>query len=101
MKAVDGVTFAIERGETFGLVGESGCGKSVTMMSLLHLLPVPPARIEGGTAMYYGDNDPVDLLKLNKSGISQASPSSSFINTCQARACLALLIPPAGLKPTL
>ncbi|THB81176.1 MAG: ABC transporter ATP-binding protein [Desulfobacteraceae bacterium] len=68
--ALSGVSFHLDEGETLGVVGESGSGKSVTMMSLLHLLPSPPARIESGQALYYGDKDPIDLLKLNKSGIS-------------------------------
>ncbi len=45
--AVDGVDFFVEKGETLGLVGESGCGKSVTAMSILRLLPSPPAELEG------------------------------------------------------
>ncbi len=71
VNALSGVSFHLNQGETLGVVGESGSGKSVTMMSLLHLLPVPPARIEGGRALYYGEKEPVDLLKLNKSGISR------------------------------
>ena len=59
VRAVDGVGFALERGETLGLVGESGSGKSVTCLSLLGLLPSPPARIEAGSAMFDG----VDLLR--------------------------------------
>ncbi len=58
VRAVDGVSFSLERGETLGLVGESGSGKSVTCASLLGLLPRPPARVEGGTAMFDG----TDLL---------------------------------------
>ncbi|MCG8616788.1 MAG: ABC transporter ATP-binding protein, partial [Desulfobacterales bacterium] len=71
VNALSGVTFHLNHGETLGVVGESGSGKSVTMMSLLHLLPTPPAKIEGGQAFYYGDDKPVDLLTLNKSGISR------------------------------
>ena len=47
-RAVDGVTFHIDKGETVGLVGESGCGKSVTSLSMLGLIPSPPSRIAGG-----------------------------------------------------
>ncbi len=49
VKAVDGVSFTVPRGKTFALVGESGCGKSVTAFSILRLLPMPPARIVSGT----------------------------------------------------
>jgi oligopeptide transport system ATP-binding protein len=55
---VDGVSFALERGETLGLVGESGSGKSVTCLSLMGLVPSPPGRTEGGTALFDG----TDLL---------------------------------------
>jgi oligopeptide transport system ATP-binding protein len=58
-RAVDGVSFAVGKGETLGIVGESGSGKSVTCYSLMGLLPRPPARIEGGSAMFDG----VDLLR--------------------------------------
>jgi peptide/nickel transport system ATP-binding protein len=56
LKAVDGVSFEISAGETLGLVGESGCGKSVTAYSILQLLPVPPARYAGGEIAFRGDN---------------------------------------------
>ena len=62
VKAVDGVSFDIHTGETFALVGESGCGKSVTAFSILQLLPTPPAKIALGSILLNG----VDLLKLNK-----------------------------------
>ena len=65
IKGVDGVSFSIEKGETLGIVGESGSGKSVTMMSLMGLLPSPPAKIEGGTAEFQGQ----DLLKLKESDL--------------------------------
>ncbi|MBM3856301.1 MAG: ABC transporter ATP-binding protein [Verrucomicrobia bacterium] len=58
-RAVDGVSFCLERGETLGLVGESGSGKSVTCHSIMGLVPQPPGRIEGGTALFDG----VDLLR--------------------------------------
>jgi oligopeptide transport system ATP-binding protein len=57
-RAVDGVSFSVERGETLGIVGESGSGKSVTCYSIMGLIPMPPGRIESGTAMFDG----VDLL---------------------------------------
>jgi oligopeptide transport system ATP-binding protein len=61
VRAVQDVSFQIERGETLGIVGESGSGKSVTCYSIMGLLPQPPARIEGGQAMFDG----VDLLALS------------------------------------
>ena len=58
--AVDGVDLEVHRGETLGIVGESGCGKSVTALSILRLLPEPPACIEAGEICFAGE----DLLKL-------------------------------------
>ena len=60
--AVEDVSFSLEKGKTLGIVGESGSGKSVTCYSLLGLLPMPPGRIEGGTAMFGG----IDLLKASE-----------------------------------
>ncbi len=54
VRAVDGVSFSVEAGRTFGLVGESGCGKSVTALSILRLVPDPPGRIAGGRIMWKG-----------------------------------------------
>jgi len=51
-RAVDGVSFTIDRGETLGLVGESGCGKSVTSLSVMRLIPDPPGRIAGGRILF-------------------------------------------------
>jgi peptide/nickel transport system ATP-binding protein len=62
LKAVDGVSFSINEGETLGLVGESGCGKSVTAYSILQLVPSPPARYAGGEIRFRGEN----LLDLNE-----------------------------------
>ncbi len=56
LKAVDGVSFDLQRGETLGLVGESGCGKSMTALSLLRLVPQPAARIVQGEILLDGDN---------------------------------------------
>jgi len=55
-RAVDGVSFTLGRGETLGVVGESGCGKSVTALSILRLIPSPPGRIEGGAIHFDGRN---------------------------------------------
>lgn len=62
VKAVDGVSFSVEAGETVGIVGESGSGKSVTCYSLLRLIPMPPGRIEAGEARFGG----MDLLQLSE-----------------------------------
>ena len=58
--AVNGISFKLDEGETLAVVGESGCGKSVTVMSLLRLIPIPPGEISSGNALYRG----ADLLKL-------------------------------------
>ncbi|MDX1523995.1 MAG: ABC transporter ATP-binding protein, partial [Anaerolineae bacterium] len=63
--AINGVSFHLNEGETLGVVGESGSGKSVTMMSLVGLIPCPPGKIEGGQAIFDGDGQAVDLLKLS------------------------------------
>ena len=54
VRAVDGVSLSVERGRTLGLVGESGCGKSVTALSIIGLIPQPPARIVGGEVLFDG-----------------------------------------------
>jgi len=62
VKAVDGISFDVMKGEIVAMVGESGCGKTVSVLSLLKLIPMPPARIVSGTAMFEGK----DLLKLDQ-----------------------------------
>jgi oligopeptide transport system ATP-binding protein len=58
--AVNGISFSVNEGETLGIVGESGCGKSVSMMSLLRLIPEPPGRVKADAAFFQGK----DLLKM-------------------------------------
>jgi oligopeptide transport system ATP-binding protein len=65
VKAVDGVSYELEEGETLGLVGESGCGKSVSAMSILRLIPNPPGKIVGGEIWFDGQ----DLLKADEDEI--------------------------------
>ncbi|MAT99221.1 MAG: peptide ABC transporter ATP-binding protein [Anaerolineaceae bacterium] len=61
VKAVNGVSYTLDEGEILGIVGESGSGKSVSVLSLLQLLPQPPAKIRGGTAVF----DERDLLQMS------------------------------------
>jgi oligopeptide transport system ATP-binding protein len=65
VKAVDGVTYDVQEGETLALVGESGCGKSISALSLLKLIPIPPGRIVSGEVLFEGE----DLMKLSESEI--------------------------------
>ncbi|TLS38645.1 ABC transporter ATP-binding protein [Pseudalkalibacillus caeni] len=55
-KAVDGVDFKVKRGETLGIVGESGCGKSMTSLSIMRLVPSPPGKIVDGEILFKGEN---------------------------------------------
>ncbi len=70
VRAVDGVDFDIYRGKTLGVVGESGCGKSVTAQSILRIVPSPPGRIVSGSIMLArrGGLPPVDLTTLHPKG---------------------------------
>jgi len=65
VKAVDGISYELKEGETLGLVGESGCGKSVSALSILRLIPNPPGRIIGGDVLFEGR----DLLKMTEDEI--------------------------------
>ena len=74
VRAVDGVDFHIDKGETLGIVGESGCGKSVTALSIMRLIPQPPGRITEGSIMYDGKNlldlTPAQMRKIRGKEIS-------------------------------
>ena len=61
VKAVDGISYDGQEGEALALVGESGCGKSVSALSRLRLIPIAPGRIVTGEVLFDGD----DILKLN------------------------------------
>src|SRR4051794_24501158 len=61
VKAVDGVSYGVDLGETLALVGESGCGKSVSALSIMRLIQQPPGRIVGGEVLFNGR----DLLQLD------------------------------------
>lgn len=63
-KAVDGVDFNIFKGETLGIVGESGCGKSVTSLSIMNLVPQPRGRIESGEILLHQNGEVIDLASL-------------------------------------
>jgi oligopeptide transport system ATP-binding protein len=65
--AVNGVSFHLNHGETIALVGESGCGKSVTMLSIMGLIPIPPGEIASGQALY----NEQDLFKLTEQEMEQ------------------------------
>ena len=67
VKAVDGLSYHINKGECVGLVGESGCGKSVSAMSILRLIPYPPGVIEGGEILFKGE----DLLEVSEERIRE------------------------------
>jgi oligopeptide/dipeptide ABC transporter ATP-binding protein len=85
VKAVDGVDFEVRRGEVFGLVGESGCGKSVTAMSILQLID-PPGQITGGRIMFDGTS----LLEL---------PESQMVDLRGSRISMIFQQPQSSLNP--
>lgn len=72
--AVDGVSFDLEKGGTLGIVGESGCGKSVTSLSIMRLIPSPPGRIVGGEILFEGEDllkkSPAEMRKIRGNDIS-------------------------------
>lgn len=84
LEAVAGVSFDIAKGETLGLVGESGCGKSVTAYSILKLLPIPPAEYAGGEITFSGkdlltlDDEPMRRVRGNVISMIFQEPMSSL-----------------------
>jgi len=77
VKAVDGINFKIDREETFGLVGESGCGKSVTALSIIRLISNPPGRIVSGN-IYFEGQDLLELTEKEMRGIRGKKISMIF-----------------------
>ena len=84
IKAVDGLSYDIKKGECVGIVGESGCGKSVSAMSVLRLIPYPPGIIEGGEIKFKGNNlldiseDEIQEIRGNKISMIFQEPSTSL-----------------------
>ncbi len=68
VRAVDGVDFTIEKERTLGVVGESGCGKTVTALAVMGLIQIPPGKIEEGEILYHRNGKVTDLTKLNPRG---------------------------------
>jgi peptide/nickel transport system ATP-binding protein len=88
VRAVDGVSFAIERGQTFALLGESGCGKSMTALSIMRLVPEPVGRITGGAIKLQGE----DLLQL---------PEAAMRRVRGSRIAMVFQEPMSSLNPVL
>lgn len=84
VKAVDGITFELEKGRTLGIVGESGCGKTVTAMSIVDLLPKPAGRILGGSIRLKGRDltacEPKEIYKVrgNEIGVIFQEPMAAL-----------------------
>ena len=88
VKAVDGVTYEINEGETLALVGESGCGKSVSALSIMRLIPDPPGKITSGQVIFDGE----DLLTL---------PDTDMRNIRGNRIAMIFQEPMTSLNPVL
>lgn len=84
VKAVDGIDFKIDKGETLGIVGESGCGKSVTALSILRLISSPPGKIVNGAIYFLGENllekteDEMRNIRGNKISMIFQNPMTSL-----------------------
>ncbi len=82
--AVNGVSFSVDEGETLGLVGESGCGKSVSVLSVMRLIPQPPGKIAGGQVMFQGrdllqvDDEEIRSVRGNKIAMVFQDPMTSL-----------------------
>jgi oligopeptide/dipeptide ABC transporter ATP-binding protein len=84
VKAVRGVSYRVRRGKTLGVVGESGCGKSVTVQAILQLIPMPPGRITGGSALLNGkemigmSTKDINKIRGREVGVIFQDPMSSL-----------------------
>src|SRR5436190_18130822 len=84
VRAVDGVDIAIQRGETVCVVGESGCGKTVTALSVLKLIAMPPGRIVGGQILWQGRDivplhaDEINRIRAKEIGMIFQEPMTSL-----------------------
>ena len=76
VKAVRGVDFYLNKGETLAIVGESGCGKSVTVQTIMRLNPEPPAEIRGGEIRYTNGDVDIDIAKLTDKEMQQRNCAS-------------------------
>ncbi len=82
--AVNGVSFTVDEGETLGLVGESGCGKSVSMLSVMRLIPMPPGKIVSGQVLFQGrdlvqvDDEEIRSVRGNKIAMVFQDPMTSL-----------------------
>lgn len=82
--AVNGVSFSVDEGETLGMVGESGCGKSQTVLSVMRLIPVPPGKIAGGQVLFQGrdllqvDDEEIRSVRGNKIAMVFQDPMTSL-----------------------
>ena len=84
VKAVDGTSYVVHEGETLGLVGESGCGKSVSALSILRLIPTPPGKVVSGEIIFQGrdilklDEDELRKIRGNEIGMVFQEPMTSL-----------------------
>jgi oligopeptide transport system ATP-binding protein len=84
VNAVSGIAYDLNEGETLGIVGESGCGKSVSVLSLMRLIPSPPGRIVGGEALFQGrdlltmDDEEIRSVRGNKIAMIFQDPMTSL-----------------------
>jgi peptide/nickel transport system ATP-binding protein len=99
-KAVDGVTFSVDAGKTLGIVGESGCGKTVSCLAMMGLIPTPPGEIAGGKAMFKGQdllslkNDQLRKIRGNEIAMIFQEPMTSLnpVFTCGSQVIEAVML---------